>query len=172
MSDTIETLGKILDSEQERDAVHIAVAPVIAAEKLFAGQEIGLNERGEASAQVGYIGIVDPFLKSPVFPGQRFWLWLCPGSITSLKHNWTHPTFGAPASTDSQKWIREFAEGAGLSYQVVLDGAQAWVSHSEYISAPFLEGQWVPDEFWPHYEKVSGTKVSEEDRGSFFTCSC
>jgi hypothetical protein len=44
------------------------------------------------------IGVVDPFLVKPVEPGQRFWLFLYPGSITGLRHVWSHPAFAAVAA--------------------------------------------------------------------------
>ena len=88
-------LGQIIDGKQHRDAIHIAVAPVEAAEDLEPGQRIGLLADGRASGKphVAVVGIVDPFLQSTVLCGQRFWLWLTPYTITSLRHDWTHPAF-------------------------------------------------------------------------------
>ena len=92
--DTAKLLGKIITEEAERDAVHIAVAPVKAAGKLYPGQHVGLLADGRAAVKdVEKIGIVDPFLPGPVFEGQMFWLWLYPGSITTLRHDWTHAAF-------------------------------------------------------------------------------
>ena len=92
--DTLK-LGQIIEGEQHRDAIHIAVAPVEAAEQFVPGQRVGLLADGRASGKpfVDKIGIVDPFLRTDVEAGQRFWLWLTPYTITSLRHEWTHPAF-------------------------------------------------------------------------------
>ncbi len=93
MSDTLEKLGTILDDDTRRDAVHIAVAPVIAGERLLPGQRIGIVE-GVAYRDVRVdVGIVDPFLRKPIGEGQRFYIWLYPQTITSLRHVWSHPDF-------------------------------------------------------------------------------
>lgn len=88
-------LGQIIDGEATRDAVHVAVAPVIAAEDLRAGQSVGTRSKWNADvvAMVPGIGVVDPFLTSPVKAGQRFWMFLYPGTVTGLRHDWTHPEF-------------------------------------------------------------------------------
>jgi hypothetical protein len=88
----------ITDGDRRRDAVHVAVAPVTAAEELRPGQHVGFTPAGQTEL-VGpvdpsqHIGIVDPFLKDQVHPGQRFWLFLYPNTVTSLRHVWTHPAF-------------------------------------------------------------------------------
>jgi hypothetical protein len=89
-------LGKLCDDNDRRDAVHVAVAPVIAAENLQWAQHVKLNAKGEAVAAYSEddsIGLVDPWLTDHVRPGERFWLFLKPGTITGLRHVWTHPAF-------------------------------------------------------------------------------
>jgi len=86
----------IIDGDRRRDAIHVAVAPVMAVERLSPGQHVGLVKAGDIEL-VGVcerlIGVVDPFLKGDVEPGQRFWLFLYPNTITGLRHIWTHPVF-------------------------------------------------------------------------------
>lgn len=86
-------LGKIITTSQHRDSVHIAVCPVVAAETLFPGQHVGLTGGDHATGKGPSVGIVDPFLTTRVKPGERFWLYLYPGSVTSLRHVWEHPAF-------------------------------------------------------------------------------
>lgn len=91
-------LGDLLDPEllPGRDAVHIAVMPVMADTMLRPGQRVAISHFFNGTPVVSAkfnktIGIVDPFLRVPVMRGQCCWLWLDPGSITSLRHEWTHP---------------------------------------------------------------------------------
>jgi len=90
-------LGQLIeDGDRRRDAIHIAVAPVTAVERLSPGQHVGLVREDDPEL-VGpcdrTIGVVDPFLTAEVEPGRRFWLFLFPGTITGLRHVWTHPAF-------------------------------------------------------------------------------
>jgi hypothetical protein len=101
-------LGQLIeDGELRRDAVHIAIAPVTAACRLEPGESVGFLHEDDAE-RVGsptkrYIGIVDPFLPEDVEPGQRFWLFLYPNTITGLRHVWTHPAFSAAATAVKEK---------------------------------------------------------------------
>jgi hypothetical protein len=94
-------LGSFIENgERRRDAVHFAVAPMTAETELAPGQGIALSRANDfefAGPSDTPIGIVDPFLKLPVQPGQRFWALLNPGTISSLRHIWTHPAFTAVA---------------------------------------------------------------------------
>lgn len=187
-TDALETLGTIITSGG-RDAIHLAVEPVVAGQYLRPGDHVTLID-GKAILSGKGLGIVDPFLERAVAPGEMFWLVVYPRQITSLRHVWEHPAFPAegavvpaePAddqATASRKWIENFAASIPLRYEVVMDGARDYVSdrehggYGEYLCfGGLLEGESVPDEFWPHYERVTGKKVPDDHRGSFFTCSC
>lgn len=79
----------------KRDAIHSAVAPAEAGVALEPGQHVARSSDGTFTPVGKKIGIVDPYLKSPVAKGEMFWLFLYPGSVTSLRHVWTHPDFAA-----------------------------------------------------------------------------
>ena len=131
-TDALETLGTApLLEGAGRDAIHLAVEPVIAGETLKAGDNVGLV-KGNAYKQASHVGIVDPFLKKQVKPGERFWLVVYPRQITSLRHVWTHPSFPeeptveqiteeqklrAKAVVDkligaSEQWLRDFCKNS------------------------------------------------------------
>jgi hypothetical protein len=186
-TDALETLGTIISDHEKRDAIHLAVEPVIAAHDMEPGAHIGLMPDGRASELAdNKLGIVDPFLKDGVVAGERFWLVVYPRQITSLRHVWEHPAFPAspdvtlaPRYSESEQWIRDFADRVSLHYDVLMEGARDWIDSKkrgqwgEYLCfGGLLEGEYVPDEFWTHYEAVTGERVEEDHRGSFFTCSC
>ncbi len=90
-------IGKIITELRGRDAIHIAVAPMEAAELLRPNAHViiraGKAEWCEPENMASAVGVVDPFLVDDVKAGERFWLFLYPGTVTSLRHVWTHPAF-------------------------------------------------------------------------------
>lgn len=181
-------LGKLAESDAQKDAIHVAIAPVTAGETLWPGQRIGVKD-GIGMASDEPCGIVDPFLTGAVYEGQRFYIVLFPGSITSLRHDWTHPQFVQELPTLQQviagekgqsyaqaaaiAWITRFADSIDESYEDVIHHAERYINRGEYwIEGGRFEGLSMPDEFWGYYETATGKMAPHEDRGRFFSCSC
>ena len=165
-------LGQLITDKQQRDAIHVAVAPVVAGMTLMPGEHIQFSDDGTVVVGSDPIGIVDPYLTTPVNKGETFWLFLYPQTVTSLRHDWTHPAFSTSEPTSkSERWIANFANDCGLSYQVLMEGAADYVKRGDHLClGGLLEGRYVPDEFWDHYEAVTKTVV--KDKSNFFSCSC
>lgn len=89
---TTPNLGETPNSEL-RDAVHIPVVSVTAAEALKPGDSVR-HEHGYAWAVPPGEGdgIVDPFLKGGLKPGAKFWLFM--RKINGQpRHSWVAPGF-------------------------------------------------------------------------------
>lgn len=181
MSDkTTPTIGTILATEMQRDAVHFSVAPVIAKHTLKPGEHIGLGCDGCAGftmPKVKLIGIVDPFLSKAVQPGERFWMFLYPGTITSLRHEWQHPAFGPKPTTtskDATEWITAFAARWNYSFDEFIAAARLYIQN-EYE----LDDKWaqldVPEEdwtvFWDHFHTLTGLLIDGKDKDFVHCCA-
>lgn len=189
-------MGKILDREMPRDAVHIAVVPVIAAESMHPATHCGLLGDGRAGTRTKLIGIVDPYLSQAVAVGERFFLFLYPGSITSLKHQWTHPDLdpiydggeytqardkarAIKQKAMSEQWMREFVrthdcpdyeEVIGKAAAAIRGGNDAWDAEYLHFNGTDAHGK-IPEEFWDHVENIVGEKA-KGTKPKYFSCSC
>ncbi len=173
-------LGRIITTPQQRDAIHIAVAPVVAARIMKPGEHVGLNAEGLAIYSTEPIGLVDPFLKSPVAAGDKFWLFLYPGTITGLRHEWAHPAFGPEEKAicdkaDSEAWVRRYAQE-----HCFYDGDNAYDVFMERVREGdiFYHGDDLHsmgdcedrDELFRHLEILLGKRLSPDEFN--YTCSC
>lgn len=175
-------LGKIIEGNQQRDAVHIAVAPVVAAHQLIAGRHVALDERGQASEHTGAdpIGVIDPFLTRGVEKGQKCWLFLYPNTITSLRHEWIHPAFSPEekAVVDkvaSEKWVEAYAQhhcpydelNAYSSFMARVRDGEIFYHGSDLHGLYELDDA---EELFGHLSVILGRPVNGE---SFeYSCSC
>jgi hypothetical protein len=96
-------IGTRPDENSERDAVHVAIAPVIAYETLQPGDRVvvvwgGRVRRAHVDEQA--VAIVDPFLREPTEAGDRVWVLLVPGTPVGLRHYWQHKDFPDRPSDD------------------------------------------------------------------------
>lgn len=184
-TDALATIGNLLDASAGRDAIHLAVEPVIAANALEPGERIGFLPDGRVTGNRGVeiLGIVDPFLSENVCVGQRFWMIVLPRTIASLRHVWEHPGFApsggkAPDTSASEQWMRAFAvehfseDYYGDRGKFSEDEAYAFAieaGHTNQIG-PYEEArEHMQDEWWSHWEIITGEKG---DRDSYFSCAC
>lgn len=187
-------LGKLAKSDAGRDAIHIAVAPVIAAEVLSPGEHVGIDADGLASPKATLIGIVDPYLMRAVKVGERFYLCLYPNTITSLRHHWVHPAFKdegpAPALPDkaaSEAWLREYAkkvnpycakggyyhekDGGDSSYETLM--ADLAGSTITYHGIDMHDrSELIDEEELQHHASIVLGRPVNFDNFQYFSCSC
>jgi hypothetical protein len=77
-----------------RDAIHIAVASVIALTHLSPGDPVQVDGgyARKVAPAVAH-GVVDPFRFDGVPAYSRFLVVLKPGTTKNLRHHWDHPAF-------------------------------------------------------------------------------
>lgn len=181
-------IGKILKGGEQRDAIHIAIAPVMARDKLAPGQDIGFIDPANPEV-VGPcdnpVGIVDPFLKGMVYPMQRIYMFLYPNTVTGMRHEWTHPAFKEPQKaaievfsqriSDAKAWLEKFGEEYNLTCDELVEVVQDCRKNGGYHRLGFdTPNSAYSDrrEFWRNYEIVTGERVDDHDDGLPFSCSC
>lgn len=146
-------LGTIPTENAVRDAVHIAIVPLIAGEKLYTNEKFRLGQGSETVAfkvtdsvyrsdelpdgqRFTSIGIVDPWYVTPeefreqyhywhfVPQGHRFYGILNPNSVTGMTHHWEHPSFIGNVETNPSKvWLLNFCDRWGLDFETVVHKA-------------------------------------------------
>lgn len=198
VNDATASLGTIHTTLQHRDAIHLAVEPVIAGEILTPGMHIGIRNglAVEAEGNIKALGIVDPFLPHAVTHGDKFYLILFPRMITSLRHVWEHPDFQPVVETPpteeqlhqtlvllhdpkavAKQLIMDAADSLGVGFDELMDHANAkridedhyWV-HEE--DGGKFEGESIPSGFWNAFETYTGKKVPADSKHNFLSCSC
>jgi len=187
MSDVI--LGKLITGEAHRDAIHIAVAPMVAGERLWPGQDIKLKygtsdvalraSGRDYGPDMAGIGIVDPFLEGEVNEGERFWGFLSPNSVTGMRHHWQHPAFDSQPvpSNESEAWLRAFCDKYSMRFNEVIRQAQDKEGWATAIGQDLHgEGELEPGEpqnFWYHMSVYTGKTFDQNHRDNFgWSCSC
>lgn len=176
-------LGKIITGEAHRDAIHVAIAPVVADVLLLPGNRVGLvpgTTDRVTTATTSPIGIVDPFLVDVVRPGQRCWVCLFPGTVTSLRHEWTHPAFVATPiggdKAESERWLREYAsrmncyDEADAAFARLIKGLKSGELHARGSDLYGFHDLNDADDLKHHAETYLGIRISWGDFS--FSCSC
>lgn len=190
-------VGKLIEHpDAQRDAIHVAVMPVVAYEdRLQPGERLKLvfgtqnmvcrvrryDEEG--------VGIVDPFLDvMSLKKGDQFYMFMLPNTIHSLRHQWLHPSVDTDHSsaTEAEVWLRHFADRWGMPYDEMIKIAIApkCELHSDDYPDDFIVAQGVDlhsaaelgadhDLFWTNLEALTGRTFTLAHRGATgWSCSC
>lgn len=181
---TTPNLGQTPTSAHQRDAIHIAVLPMVSDEILDPGQSVALHDGKAVALRIGQkpVGVVDPFRAESILPGTTFWLMLYPQTITSLRHEWTHPAFPMAVSQNSdtsfsEMWLRVYAKKMNCyddeqkAYERLIEGIK---SKQIYAYGSDLHGLYEledADELAAHATVVLGYPIKWDDDYTF-TCSC
>jgi len=172
-----------------RDAIHVAIIPVMSDVDLKSGQRVGFSG-GKATKEGPVVGIVNPFIEGKVKAGTLFWLLLMPRTVTGMRHHWQHPLFEEMPSykakctkDESERWIIDFINRSDCpSFDCLIAAAtNSSMDDSDYHIGYNNDGEYlsfygtdahgeIPDEFWDHVENYSGKSCPK--RAKWFSCSC
>lgn len=187
-------VGVLIEGFAYRDAIHIAIAPVEAYDAITPGGQIKLKE-GSTTLAVrcshgvegnGVLGIADPFLTTTIKKGQKFWMFLLPQTITGMRHQWMHPAFPFEVEEDKKsnpvesmqkkksiKWMEGLADLLQVSVNDLVNAGDLYLQNGEHwCEGDKFDGVDLPDEYWKHYEIIRDVVVPDEQKQSFFSCSC
>jgi hypothetical protein len=142
--DTLKKLGKIHKTDQGRDAVHVAIISMQAKHgfRYHAGLAVDNQGNQVLATDESAVGIIDPFLFDGEYVDQGGWfyVYLKPGTISSLKHVWTHPAFPDPEEVVAVKdlpvsipVITDLIAAAKKRVEDWVDGADIPCSYDEFI---------------------------------------
>ena len=181
-------LGEKLKGGEQRDAIHIAVLPVIVDEEyMCAGEQAKLaygttnTVRRAMPDYGGYhgLGVIDPFLKDNVRRGDKVWLFLYPQTITGLRHDWTHPAIDNPPkpSSEAERWLRDFADRWNFDYDDMVSAAIDGEDSVITARGIDLHGSGELGEdlslFWQHVSELTKKTFTEEHKAKvIWSCSC
>ncbi len=201
-TDALAVLGTILEPNEPRDAIHLAVIGVEAGMNFYPGSHISLGEDGKAyvAEKNEGLGIADPFLTEMIETGQWCFLIIYPRQITSLRHVWEHPAFDSiedvsdsPQDTiqkvvEAEQWIRNwlYDHGDNPGFDAVIatavngewydgpaQGSFAGIHDGEYLHFSGTDAHGsIPPEFWDKLEIYTGQKFHPDQRAEYFSCSC
>lgn len=178
---TQHLIGKLLEGEgAERDAIHIAVAPMVASVQLAPGEHVGLTACGKACGRSdNHIGIVDPFLQGDVEPGDEFFVFLYPNTVTSLRHVWTHPAFDEASEANkatSESWLRQYASRVNFcdddeeAFSSLIRGLRRGEIFYHGSDLHGLHELQDPEKLKMHAERYLGIPINWAE--FTFSCSC
>ena len=166
--------------------------PAVAEGTLYPAQRVSIYMRNGkclalASGDEGF-GICDPFRTGAIPPGAMLWVMLDPGTITDMRHHWSHPDIPDDESAVTRErieneagvaeaWMRGFAKDIGLSYDQAIGAGDSYVNDTGWGGYTF-KGRDTPSEcteelieYWESWSAIRGRPIPK-DAEAPFSCSC
>lgn len=159
----------------EKDAIHVPILPATAGERIMPGALVGINNAGYAVNEARGIGVADPFIKRAIERDENFYLWLRPGTVKNLRHDWDHPVLegikDSRAFERAEIAIKEFAGILDVSLEELLEAAEESTDGSLYFSRDiYYPADTQVAEFWRAHKAVYGSKIEVTSLNT--GCSC
>lgn len=185
IQETQPMLGKLIEAHADvkRDAIHVAVIPVVAGETLNPGSHISIINGCTAVKRGQPLAIVDPFMQDTLESGDRFFAYLYPCTTVGMRHVWQHPDIDPEAQ--ERTIIDTIAEKCGISRQLLIEHAYDHLQEDAEVTIHMGDNEgyidvtsdeW--DEFWPELYRHEGLEPytarfngDEPDRLPF-RCAC
>lgn len=181
-------LGQKITSAAERDAVHVALIPLVIGKEdyLHQGSLFRIKYGTHNVALRGHtredsLGVIDPFLDEYLSEGDRCWGVLFPNMVTGMRHHWFHPAFdnvGVPKNIH-ESWLRDFACRWNFDWDELMAAATDTDEDWRYVVARGTDlhskGELGEDHslFWHHLEAfLDRTFTDEEKDGMGWSCTC
>ncbi len=180
-------IGQLILGPQVKDAIHVAIMPVVAAENIPAGAHIGLSNDGKACRGTTHLGVADPFLKTKILAGDTFWMFMYPNTVANLRHDWDHPALAKiekikqkEKSITSREWLESYAlrNVYGDTSYSASEAYEALINQVKGGDLTFYGQDChglgdVPDseELFEHLSAVLNREIGPENF-SYFGCSC
>lgn len=178
---TYPKLGALLNGDEQRDAIHIALLPVImGSDRVPGGTPVRIGKDGRAYECLRHasIGIVDPFIVGFVDAGDKVYVLLNPYTITSLRHEWTHPVIDALAkesieadrvrvATDA---VLQFCRDEGINYEMFVECMKSAEPGYVVFGTEVYVSEERIAEIIPHVNLAFGTKHPVNN--TTFRCAC
>lgn len=185
MKDT--KVGTLIDATAQRDAIHMAIAPIIADADYAPGTHVGFMDDGRVGIGAEKkLGIIDPFLKRVVRENERCYIFLYPQTVTGMRHHWEHPAFEGRELTHtpteiaaSKLWLEEYVRRVCPYDNDMIDsGYVSFIRRAEegeiFYHGTDCHGPGDVEDAWDLYHHLSIVLGRKIDQGSIsvFSCSC
>lgn len=198
-------IGEPLTGNEQRDAIHVGIVPCVTGKEYMRPGEPVRLAYGTTNVILpaeygGDIGIIDPWLKWEHCreQGSKVYVMLKPGTITGLRHHWTHPAFDSPqvAVSEAEKWLRLFASKWDFRYDEMIEiatkgsikskielpaslGLSPVEFDADHITAHGVDLHSAHELgedyelFWQNLEALTGQTFGDEHRSKVgWTCTC